>query len=183
VQQAALGARKALSRLFRDAVAVAAATWLATELAEDGDTLFGLADLGFGWPALNGRGTLAGMRCQRASLPGFFHARWGMGGVVAGDRRQPDRARRKHGAAAFGLPGSSASRFEPARVGERVEGVIARRVDLESGPHALVERSCDFTLVPWRDVLERNIGNGNGSARAKLRMAGPADRGRPNQKL
>lgn len=49
-------------------------------------------------------------------------------------------------------------RFEPARNGERIEGVIARRVDLESGPHALVERSRDFTLVPWRDVLERNIG-------------------------
>jgi hypothetical protein len=29
-----------------------AATWLATELAEDGDTLFGLADLGFGFPEL-----------------------------------------------------------------------------------------------------------------------------------
>ncbi|HSI16910.1 MAG TPA: DUF2958 domain-containing protein [Sphingomonas sp.] len=27
------------------------ATWLATELAADGDTLFGLADLGFGCPA------------------------------------------------------------------------------------------------------------------------------------
>lgn len=27
---------------------VGAATWIATELAEDGDTLFGLADLGFG---------------------------------------------------------------------------------------------------------------------------------------
>ncbi len=29
-----------------------AATWLATELGEDGDTLFGLADLGFGSPEL-----------------------------------------------------------------------------------------------------------------------------------
>ena len=29
-----------------------AATWLATELAEDGDTMFGLADLGFGCPEL-----------------------------------------------------------------------------------------------------------------------------------
>ena len=48
--------------------------------------------------------------------------------------------------------------FEPARMGERVEGVIARRVDLESGPHALVERSRDFTLVPWCDALDRNIG-------------------------
>ena len=31
---------------------VGAATWLATELAEDGDTLFGIADLGFGCPEL-----------------------------------------------------------------------------------------------------------------------------------
>ena len=31
---------------------VGAATWVATELAEDGDTLFGLADLGFGCPEL-----------------------------------------------------------------------------------------------------------------------------------
>ncbi|WP_448659171.1 relaxase/mobilization nuclease RlxS [Sphingomonas sp. CJ99] len=49
-------------------------------------------------------------------------------------------------------------RFDLAKLGERIEGVIARRMDLESGPHALVERSRDFTLVPWRDVLERNIG-------------------------
>ncbi len=49
-------------------------------------------------------------------------------------------------------------RFEVARIGERVEGVIARRVDLEGGSYALVERSRDLTLVPWRDALERNIG-------------------------
>ena len=31
---------------------VGAQTWLVTELADDGDTLFGLADLGFGCPEL-----------------------------------------------------------------------------------------------------------------------------------
>jgi len=31
---------------------IGAATWLATELGEDDDTLFGLADLGFGCPEL-----------------------------------------------------------------------------------------------------------------------------------
>lgn len=31
---------------------VGAATWIASEIAEDGDTLFGLADLGFGCPEL-----------------------------------------------------------------------------------------------------------------------------------
>jgi len=49
-------------------------------------------------------------------------------------------------------------RFESARMGERIEGIIARRVDLESGSFAVVERARDFTLVPWRDALDRNIG-------------------------
>ncbi len=43
---------------------VGAATWLATELGEDGDTLFGLADLGFGTPELGSfsLAELAGVR-------------------------------------------------------------------------------------------------------------------------
>ena len=59
---------------------------------------------------------------------------------------------------AKGLADRLGKPFEPPRMGERIEGVIARRVDLESGSYAVVERSRDFTLVPWRDVLERNIG-------------------------
>ena len=40
------------------------ATWLATELHADGDTLFGLADLGFGFPELGSfsLSELAGVR-------------------------------------------------------------------------------------------------------------------------
>jgi len=48
--------------------------------------------------------------------------------------------------------------FAPTRMGGRIEGIIARRVELESGSYAVVEGSRDFTLVPWRDVLERHIG-------------------------
>ena len=40
------------------------ATWLATELDRDGDTLFGLADLGFGCPEL-GSFSLSGIRAVR----------------------------------------------------------------------------------------------------------------------
>lgn len=54
-------------------------------------------------------------------------------------------------------------------MGERIEGVIARRVNLESGSYALIERWRDFTLVPWRDVLERQIGK---SASGIMRAAG-----------
>jgi len=45
---------------------VGAATWLATELAEDGDTLFGLADLGFGCPEL---GTFSLSEIRAVRLP------------------------------------------------------------------------------------------------------------------
>ena len=43
-------------------------------------------------------------------------------------------------------------------MGERIEGLIAHHVNLESGPHAVVERSRGFTLMPWRDVLEPDFG-------------------------
>ncbi|MGN6278908.1 MAG: relaxase/mobilization nuclease RlxS [Sphingomonas sp.] len=49
--------------------------------------------------------------------------------------------------------------FVEAQVGAPVEGRLTRRVDLASGRFALVERSRDFTLVPWRPVLERRIGS------------------------
>ena len=54
----------------------------------------------------------------------------------------------------LGLP------FGEAMEGERLEGVYRRRVDLISGRFAVFERSRDFTLVPWRPVLERRIGQG-----------------------
>jgi hypothetical protein len=42
--------------------------------------------------------------------------------------------------------------------GLRVDGVYRRPVDLASGRFALIEQSLEFTLVPWRPVLERHIG-------------------------
>lgn len=48
--------------------------------------------------------------------------------------------------------------FDEARVGQRIEGIYRRPVELVSGKFALIERSRDFTLVPWRPVLERNLG-------------------------
>jgi type IV secretory pathway VirD2 relaxase len=42
--------------------------------------------------------------------------------------------------------------------GERISGVVRRRVNLSSGNFAVVENSREFTLVPWRPVLERQLG-------------------------
>ncbi len=48
--------------------------------------------------------------------------------------------------------------FADAPEGARIEGVYRRRLDLISGRLALVERARDFTLVPWRPVLDRHVG-------------------------
>jgi len=49
--------------------------------------------------------------------------------------------------------------FVEAVPGGRVEGVLRRPVDLVSGRFAFIEKSREFTLVPWRPVLERQIGS------------------------
>lgn len=49
-------------------------------------------------------------------------------------------------------------RYAEARSGERVEGVYRRPIELASGRFALIEKSREFTLVPWRPVLERHVG-------------------------
>jgi len=126
-----------------------APTWLDRELAEGRSAP---RDVGYGREA---RSALA-VRRQ-------WLVEQGLADVEAGRfRLRPDalaqlrqRELRRVGEA---LSGELGKPFSPAREGERIEGVIARRVDLESGSYVVVERSRDFTLVPWRDVLERNIG-------------------------
>jgi type IV secretory pathway VirD2 relaxase len=46
---------------------------------------------------------------------------------------------------------------EPGQ-GERITGIVRSRVNLNSGSYAVVENSREFTLVPWRPVLERQFG-------------------------
>ena len=48
--------------------------------------------------------------------------------------------------------------FAEAQEGGRIEGTITRRIDLVSGRFAVVEKSREFTLVPWRPVLENQLG-------------------------
>lgn len=127
-----------------------APTWLDRQLAE-GDA-HAPRDIGFGREV---RTALAGRR------------QWLIEQQLATGERETFRLRegavdalrdRELRHAGEGLADRLGKRFEPARMGERIEGIIARRVDLESGSYALVERSRDFTLVPWRDVLEHNVG-------------------------
>ena len=48
--------------------------------------------------------------------------------------------------------------FTETRAGEQIQGVYRRAVDTLGGRMALIERSRDFTLVPWRPELERHVG-------------------------
>ena len=48
--------------------------------------------------------------------------------------------------------------YEDARHGDRIDGVFKRRIDLASGRFALIEKSREFSLVPWRPILERHVG-------------------------
>ncbi|MBG6116416.1 MULTISPECIES: relaxase/mobilization nuclease RlxS [unclassified Sphingobium] len=47
--------------------------------------------------------------------------------------------------------------YAEAKVGEPIKGVYRRPVDLVSGRFALIEKAREFTLVPWRPVLDRHI--------------------------
>ena len=55
------------------------------------------------------------------------------------------------------LPGELGLADSEGRSGMRIEGVYRRHVDLASGRFAVIEKSREFTLVPWRPVLERNL--------------------------
>ncbi|TNE46384.1 MAG: DUF3363 domain-containing protein [Sphingomonadales bacterium] len=55
-------------------------------------------------------------------------------------------------AATKGLP------FRAAADGENVSGKFTGIVQLSSGKFALVEKSHEFTLVPWRPVIDRQLG-------------------------
>ena len=48
--------------------------------------------------------------------------------------------------------------FTEAESGVPVSGIYRRSVDTMSGRFALVEKSREFTLVPWRPVLDRHVG-------------------------
>ena len=59
--------------------------------------------------------------------------------------------------------------FNQPVTGEQLTGICRRRVDTSSGSYALVERSREFSLVPWRPELDRAIGR---EITARVRSSG-----------
>jgi hypothetical protein len=56
------------------------------------------------------------------------------------------------------LAASRSLPFRAAGDGETVQGVFKQTVQLSSGKFALVENAREFTLVPWRPVIENQLG-------------------------
>ena len=48
--------------------------------------------------------------------------------------------------------------FVEATAGARIEGRLSRMIEMTSGRYTLIEKSREFTPVPWRPMLQRQIG-------------------------
>lgn len=126
------------------------ATWLVRELAAPSD--IHARDAGFG--------------CEvRAALDA--RRQWLVEQDLAEDTGQGFRMRQNALAVlqrrellrvAAGLSEELGKDFVGVKPGERIEGRVVRRIDMASGKFALIEKSREFTLVPWRQVLEKQIG-------------------------
>jgi type IV secretory pathway VirD2 relaxase len=145
-----LGAR-VLSLIDLDAQVTAnAATWLDCELVAE--VPVSIRDSGFGREA---RDALARRR-QWLMVQGF--ARETDTGFVYRKDMLPTLARREVEDAGKRLAQERGMPFRMAESGERISGTYRQSVQLVSGRYALVERSHEFTLVPWRPVIEKQLG-------------------------
>ena len=127
-----------------------AATWLDHELVAA--TPEPLRDAGFGQEARDAQAR----RRQWLIAQGFAEERGGdvvyrPGMIAVLQRRELLRVAGQL-SSELGLP------FVEARAGERVEGIYRRPIDTLNGRLAIIEKSREFMLVPWRPVLERQIG-------------------------
>jgi type IV secretory pathway VirD2 relaxase len=56
------------------------------------------------------------------------------------------------------LEGKTRLPFHVASEGERVTGVFTGTTQLNSGKYALIENAHEFTLVPWRPIMDERLG-------------------------
>lgn len=125
------------------------ATWLDRQLvAADAEPL---RDAGFG------RETRVALDRRRQWLIAQGLARQEQGRIVIRANLLAVLRRRELARVAGQLSDELGLGYAEAKSGERIEGVYRRPVDLASGRFALIEKSREFTLVPWRPVLDRHI--------------------------
>ncbi|MAM38981.1 MAG: conjugal transfer protein TraI [Sphingobium sp.] len=125
------------------------ATWLDRQLvAVDPEQL---CDAGFG------RETRAALAARRQWLIAEGLAQEEQGRIVYRANLLAVLRRREMNRVAGQLSDELGLSYAEAKPGERIEGIYRRPVELASGRYALIEKSREFTLVPWRPVLDRHL--------------------------
>jgi hypothetical protein len=66
--------------------------------------------------------------------------------------------RRELAEVATQIASESGLRYVEIKQGDRLTGTYRRMLTLNSGRFALIERAHEFSLVPWRPVLDRAKG-------------------------
>jgi hypothetical protein len=148
-----------------------AATWLDHELIADTPTP--LRDAGFGREAKDA------LRRRQQWLVEQELATENASGVVF-TANMLSRLRRRELAAVGSQLGSELGlHYVELEQHGRIEGVYLRPVDLTSGRVAVIQRpGRDFTLVPWRSVLERKLGQQVSGVMRGDRISWSLNRGR-----
>lgn len=126
------------------------ATWLDRELVADPPTA--VRDSGFGREARDA------LTRRRQWLIEQDLAREEQDRVIYRANMLSTLRRRELTRVAGQLSGELGLDYVETKSGERIEGIYRRSLDLASGRFAIIEKSREFTLVPWRPVLERSPG-------------------------
>ena len=111
-----------------------------------------LADSGFGAEVR----TALAQRTEQ--LVDFGLARRRQGQVIFARNLLDTLMRRELAHAARQIAHQTGLEYRAVEEGERVSGIYRRQVDLASGRFALIEDGRQFVLVPWRPIVERQLG-------------------------
>ncbi|HEY5236958.1 MAG TPA: relaxase/mobilization nuclease RlxS [Rhizomicrobium sp.] len=131
-------------------IAAMGATWLDRELTSTSPA--DLRDAGFGHEAREA----LDRRRQWLIAEGF--ARDDGGRTIYPTGMVSELQRRELVSVSAQLSSELGSPYTEAAKGGHVAGIYRHKIDLASGRFAVIENSREFTLVPWRPVLDQSIG-------------------------
>jgi type IV secretory pathway VirD2 relaxase len=129
---------------------VVGATWLDRQLV--GKEPEALAPMGLGSEVSTA------LRVRRQWLLEQELAREQNGRIIYARNLLQTLERRELAAVGARIAGETGLRFAEIKPGDRLTGIYRRTLTLNSGRFALIERAHEFSLVPWRPVLERAKG-------------------------
>ena len=126
------------------------ATWLDKELVSPEPE--SLRDAGLG------KEVRSALAARRQWLIDEHLAREGPGGTVYAKELLPTLQRRELLRVAAQMGDELGLPYLEVEKGDRITGRLERRADLASGRFVVIVNSREFTLVPWRQSMERHIG-------------------------